>query len=233
MSSEIDNIVAHFKYLSSAGYEASLTLCSEKGQTHVKLDVNLGFILPSFTTPPPDSTPSRRRRPPGYYCRLKKRSDARQQLDSINDKDDSTLSSHAHIVPSEEDDEQLMNMVAEEVSRDSCSDNAKVSIVSSTVSSTKEVNTEASCHSKEKDVAVVCERTTERSNDSKVCKADEVTQNKVVTNVEVDTNTNMDRPKALKITPFMQTDGSGQSMPNDAARKDMINGYPMPRLQLF
>ena len=120
MSSEIDKIVAHYKYLCSAGYEGSLMLCSEKGQTHVKLDFNLGFILPPFSTPPPVSPPSRRKRSPGYYRRLKKRSDARQQLDSTYVNDD--VPPPTHEVSAEEDVHQMvvMDMDAEKVSEDGC-----------------------------------------------------------------------------------------------------------------
>ena len=83
---ELDSFVEKFRYLCSAGFDATLTLRSEKGQAHVSFNVNLGFLPPPLAFPPPASnvysTPCQRRRSPSYYRRLKKRSDARLNLDS-------------------------------------------------------------------------------------------------------------------------------------------------------
>ena len=81
---ELQNFIDKFRYLCSAGFDATLTLSSEKGQAQVCFNVNLGFLPPPVAVPPPltnvHATPCQRRRSPSYYRRLKKRSDARLNL---------------------------------------------------------------------------------------------------------------------------------------------------------
>ena len=84
---ELDSFVTKFRYLCSAGYDATLTLSSEKGQAQVSFNVNLGSLPPPLTLPPPapivsSATPCQRRRSPSYYRRLKRRSESRLNLDS-------------------------------------------------------------------------------------------------------------------------------------------------------
>ena len=50
---ELESFVNQFKYLSSAGYSASLKLTTENGAVKVSFDVSLGFMLPPLTRPPP------------------------------------------------------------------------------------------------------------------------------------------------------------------------------------
>ena len=71
---ELESFVSKFRYLCSAGYKCSLSFSSEKGQTLVCFNAELGFIPPPVDQPPPSSSsfPSRRRSP-SYYRRLKKR----------------------------------------------------------------------------------------------------------------------------------------------------------------
>ena len=81
---ELESFVAKFRYLCSAGFDSTLTLSPKKGQAHVSFNVNLGFLPPPLSFPPPSTavpaTPCSRRRSPSYYRRLKRRSDARQNL---------------------------------------------------------------------------------------------------------------------------------------------------------
>ena len=83
---ELESFIAKFRYLCSAGYDASMTLSSEKGEARISFNVNLGVLPPPMTVPPPATTapdtPCQRRRSPSYYRRLKRRSNARQNLDS-------------------------------------------------------------------------------------------------------------------------------------------------------
>ena len=67
---ELESFVAKFRQLFSAGYDAKLTLSSEKGQAEVSFYVT----VPSPVLP---NTLCRRRRSSSYYHRLKRLSDSR------------------------------------------------------------------------------------------------------------------------------------------------------------
>ena len=78
---ELESFVAKFRYLTCAGYQTSLTVRSENGQTRVSFDVNLGILPPPFSCPPPGVSPTQRRRSPSYFRRLKRRSEERKNSD--------------------------------------------------------------------------------------------------------------------------------------------------------
>ena len=233
MSGAIDNIVAQYKYLCSAGYEASLTLCSDKGQTRAKLDVNLGFSLPPCSTPPPVSS-SPRKRSPSYYRRLKKRSEARKHFNSSYENDDKS-----QVVASVEDAEPMVAVVAEKVSNESIS-NLDVcpgnSAVNSNITSTNTMHdnvAEVSVHSEVEDVTTtICDDVVSRSNISMVCEA-EVLPTKMVENVAAPINSQVDGTRTEIAPTLMPIYAQGQTMPNDAARYMSSNGYPLPRLTLM
>ena len=50
---ELESFINQFKYLSSAGYSASLKITTENGAVKVSFDVSLGSIPPPLTRPPP------------------------------------------------------------------------------------------------------------------------------------------------------------------------------------
>ena len=228
MSSEIDQIVAHYKYLCSAGYEACVTLRSEKGQTRVNLDVNLGFILPPFTTPPPVYQSPPPRRSPGYYRRLKKRRDARQQLDSFNE--NFNTPSQFQLVASEEDADESVAVVTEEVST------CKLDVVQNSLinnearadSTTNVVIAEGSSRSEVQDILSVCDEVAE-TEDATVCSAVEVHSEMVKNGIKDTDSRNIDSSQAVTMSPSMRTSTYGQELPNDA-RYVSSNGYPLPRL---
>ena len=82
--SELESFVAKFRYLCSAGFNASLSLNSDgDGHARVSFEVDLGFLEPPMTLPPPIS-PYRPRRSPAYFRRLKKRRDSRQKSNDLS-----------------------------------------------------------------------------------------------------------------------------------------------------
>ena len=86
---EIDSFISKYRYLCSLGYEASLTLKSNIGQTRINFEVDLGFMPPPFAMPPP-ATHSPRRRSPAYDRRLKRRCASR--LNNMNSRVNSVMS---------------------------------------------------------------------------------------------------------------------------------------------
>ena len=84
---ELQSFVTKFRYLTSAGYPTSLSFTSDENRhARVSLEVNLGFIQPPFDFPPPSPPASKNiRRSPGYYRRLQRRKESRQQFNSTND----------------------------------------------------------------------------------------------------------------------------------------------------
>ena len=74
---ELESLINQFKYLSSAGYSASLKLTTENGSVKVSLDVSLGYMPPPLTRPPPkyDCSPqtSGKKRNSSYLRRQEKR----------------------------------------------------------------------------------------------------------------------------------------------------------------
>ena len=82
---ELDSFVTKFRYLCSAGFNASLTVKSNgDGRARVSFEVDLGFLQPPLTVPPPVS-PVPQRRSPAYFRRLKKRKDCRQKIGPLFD----------------------------------------------------------------------------------------------------------------------------------------------------
>ena len=82
--SELDSFVAKFRYLCSAGFNASLSLNAVgDGHARVSFEVDLGFLEPPMSVPPPIS-PIQPRRSPAYFRRLKKRKDSRQKLGTFD-----------------------------------------------------------------------------------------------------------------------------------------------------
>ena len=71
----------------SSGFKSSLSINSdENGHARVTLEVDIGFLQPPLTVPPPTSpSPKKIKRSPGYYRRLQRRKEFRQQLSSTND----------------------------------------------------------------------------------------------------------------------------------------------------
>ena len=84
-SVELESFIAKFRYLCSAGYQASLSLKSENGIARVSFDVTLGFVPPPVSLPPPVSPSQQRHRSPAYLRRLKRRKEARQNSAREND----------------------------------------------------------------------------------------------------------------------------------------------------
>ena len=84
---EFESFVAKFRYLTSAGYATSLSFTPDENRhARVSLEVNLGFVKPPFNFPPPSPPASKNiRRSPGYYRRLQRRKESRQQSNSTND----------------------------------------------------------------------------------------------------------------------------------------------------
>ena len=68
---ELESFINQFKYLSSAGYCASLKLTTEMGAVKVSFDVSLGFLPPPLTRPPPQT--SGKKRNSSYLRRQEKR----------------------------------------------------------------------------------------------------------------------------------------------------------------
>ena len=68
---ELQSFINQFKYLSSAGYCASLKLTTEMGAVKVSFDVSLGFLPPPLTRPPPQT--SGKKRNSSYLRRQEKR----------------------------------------------------------------------------------------------------------------------------------------------------------------
>ena len=86
---ELDSFLQKFKYLTSAGFKASISFKSENCCTRVTLDVDLPFLTPPCNLSPP-STPSQspRNRSPSYYRRLRRRHDAREQCFKMNESEE-------------------------------------------------------------------------------------------------------------------------------------------------
>ena len=76
---ELENLLAQFRFMSSAGHKTSLNLSSEEGCISVSFNVELGFMSPPVGIPPPQSS-SPFRKSPSYYRRLKRRRDARASI---------------------------------------------------------------------------------------------------------------------------------------------------------
>ena len=79
---EIKSFIAKFRYLCSAGFQATLKFSCDEGITSVSMDCNLGFLPPPVCVPPPASV--KQNRSPGYYRRLKRHSDAMKYLNITN-----------------------------------------------------------------------------------------------------------------------------------------------------
>ena len=85
---ELESFIKQFKYLSSAGYYASLQLTTENGAVKVSFDVSLGFMPPPFTRPPSyhgySPLTSRKKRNSSYLRRQEKRRSLQAESNSTS-----------------------------------------------------------------------------------------------------------------------------------------------------
>ena len=82
---ELDSFLSKFKYLSSAGFKASIIFKTENFTTHVSLDGEVPCLLPPCNFPPPSNVVSSpRRRSPAYYRRLQRRREARTKSEDVS-----------------------------------------------------------------------------------------------------------------------------------------------------
>ena len=85
---ELESFIKQFKYLSSAGYYASLQLTTENGAVKVSFDVSLGFMPPPLTRPPPyhvcSPQTSGKKRNSSYLRRQEKRRGLQAESDSTS-----------------------------------------------------------------------------------------------------------------------------------------------------
>ena len=82
---ELDSFLSKFKYLTSAGFQASISFKTENFTTHISFDVEPPCLLPPCNFPPPSNVVSfPRRRSPAYYRHLQRRREARTKLEDVS-----------------------------------------------------------------------------------------------------------------------------------------------------
>jgi hypothetical protein len=82
-SQEIDSFVGKFKYLSHAGFKATLKIEAEHGEALVTLRAELGSIPPPFYLPRPPSQTPQAYRGPAYQQRQERQRAARTAAENV------------------------------------------------------------------------------------------------------------------------------------------------------